>query len=242
MKTKIIEENLYKPVKDFFEDLGYVVRSEVNHCDLTAVKGDELIIVELKKGFTVDLVIQAVKRQRLTDLVYMAVPRPAKLVYTKKWNDICHLAKRLELGLILVSLKKGHEKVEALIHPQPFDRARSMQRYKKRRINLVKEIRERTKDYNTGGSTGKKLMTAYREKALYIACCLNLYGTMNVRQLKKLGTDSKKTSPILLQNHYGWFDRVEKGLYRLSNEGLKALTIYEELAQEYISSIKLLQL
>jgi hypothetical protein len=64
---------------------------------------------------------------------------------------------------------------------------------------------------------------------------------MNVRQLKKLGADSKKTSPILLQNHYGWFDRVEKGLYKLTDEGFKALTVYDELVQEYMPSIKSLQ-
>ena len=43
------------------------------------VKGDELIVIELKKGFSTDLLIQATDRQRVTDSVYVALPAEGDL-------------------------------------------------------------------------------------------------------------------------------------------------------------------
>ena len=66
-----------QPVKDFFTAEGYDVYGEVNDCDVVAVKEDELIIVELKLRLNLDLVMQATKkRQRLSDQVYVAIPKP----------------------------------------------------------------------------------------------------------------------------------------------------------------------
>jgi hypothetical protein len=45
----MLEEHLFKPVSDFLIKNGYQVRSELKFCDIIAIKGDELIIVELKK-------------------------------------------------------------------------------------------------------------------------------------------------------------------------------------------------
>lgn len=42
----------------------------------------------------------------------------------------------------------------------------------RRRERLLYEFRERSGDYNTGGSTRVKLVTAYREKALRVALAL----------------------------------------------------------------------
>ena len=41
MRT-ILETSLYRPVKVFFEALGFVVKGEVGGCDLLALKGDNL--------------------------------------------------------------------------------------------------------------------------------------------------------------------------------------------------------
>ncbi len=235
---KILESDLWKPVSDFFIDLGYMVRSEVKDCDITAIKNEELIIVELKKNLSVDLLVQAVKRQKAADLVYIAVPKPKRLLGNAKWKDICHLIRRLELGLILVSLKGKKGIVEIPIHPIPFDREKSRNLSKKKRESIIKEASGRYMDSNVGGCTGKKLVTAYREKAIFTACCLEKFGPSSPKRLRKLGTDAKKTTLILSENHYGWFERVGRGIYSITDEGKKALAQYSELAKYYYEKIE----
>lgn len=234
---KILEENLCKPVSNYFGNLGYTVRSEVNYCDICALKDDTLIIIELKKNLSVDLLVQAVDRQRLTDLVYIAIPKPKKLVGNAKWKSLCLLIKRLELGLILVSFINNEAYIEIPIDPLPSDRTKIMQKEKKSRANIIKEIHGRNMDLNVGGSKAKKLVTAYRECSLYIACCLKEYGTLSPRKLKSLGSDSKKTQSILSKNYYGWFSKVSKGEYSLSLDGRQALITYKDLVEFYYEKI-----
>lgn len=235
---KLLEMDLSKPVSDFLIEQGYSVRSEVKDCDITAIKGGELVIVELKRNLSVSLLAQAVKRQRMTDMVYIAVPKPKKLFANSKWKDICHLLRRLELGLILVSFKGESGFIEVPIHPAPFDREKSMKINKKKRENIIKEAKARNMDLNVGGSSGKKLVTAYRESAIYIACCLNKLGPLSPRQLRNLGTDLKKTTSILSENHYGWFERIERGVYSINDSGRSGITQYEELTEYFNKRIE----
>jgi hypothetical protein len=237
-KEKILESDLWKPVSDFFINLGYSVRSEVKDCDITAIKDEELIVVELKKNLSVELLSQAVKRQRAADLVYIAVPKPKRLLGNAKWKDICHLIRRLELGLILVSLKGKQGIVEVPIHPVPFDREKSRNLSRKKRESIIKEANSRYMDANIGGTTGKKLVTAYRENAIFIACCLERFGPLSPKKLRELGTDAKKTTSILSENHYGWFEKVDRGIYAITEEGKKALAEYSELAKYYLEKIE----
>lgn len=226
-----MEKDMYDPVRDFFIDQGFEVRAEVNHCDVCAMKGEELVIIELKRNLSVELLVQAAKRQRTADLVYIAVPRPKKLTGSSKWYDICHLIRRLELGLILVTVKKGKSLVEIAVHPEPFDRLKSIHANKRGRKKIIEEFKARSADLNTGGSTGSKLMTAYRERALYIACCLDIYGPSTAAKLKKYGSDSKKAYSILYNNHYGWFRKVGKGVYELTDAGRESLKLYEKMTE-----------
>ncbi|WP_238882702.1 DUF2161 domain-containing phosphodiesterase [Clostridium sp. YIM B02551] len=228
MSDIVLERDMYIPVRDFFISKGYEVRSEVNNCDVCAMKGDELIIIELKKNLSVDLLVQGAKRQKTADLVYIAIPKPKKRTSFSKWRDICHLIKRLELGLILVSSRKT---IEIAIHPEAFDRDKSIRQNKRKRDKLIKEFNGRHLDMNVGGSTGEKLMTSYKEDALYIACCLHMFGPLSAAKLKKLGADAKKTYSIVYNNHYGWFEKIEKGVYSLTDEGVKALTTYKEIIE-----------
>lgn len=232
-KDKILEIDLCKPISDFLINEGYSVRCEVKDCDITAIKGDELIIVELKKNLSVSLLTQAVKRQKTADLVYIAIPKPKKLFANSKWKDICHLIRRLELGLILVSFKGKKSFVEIPINPVPFDREKSKNMNKKKRESIIKEASTRYMDLNIGGSSGKKLVTVYRESAIFIACCLNRQGPLSPKQLRNLGTDSKKTNSILSEDHYGWFERVERGVYSINETGKSALAQYKELADYF---------
>ena len=68
------ETDLYIFVKEYLEARGYTVKSEVEGCDVVAVKENEpVVIVELKLTFSIDLVLQGIQRQSITDDVYLAV-------------------------------------------------------------------------------------------------------------------------------------------------------------------------
>ncbi|MFT9599401.1 DUF2161 family putative PD-(D/E)XK-type phosphodiesterase, partial [Mesobacillus sp.] len=174
--TKLYEADLYDPIRKHFSKQGYRVNGEVHDCDLTAVKDEELIIVELKLNLNIDLLLQATRRQRLTDLVYIAIPKP-KRISRKRWNDIIQLVRRLELGLIIVSLAGNRKKIEFKVHPEPYKRMTSKNTRKK--AALIKEIEGRSADYNIGGSNKTKIMTAYKENCIQIACYLEKLGQMS---------------------------------------------------------------
>lgn len=230
---KILETDLYKPIYEYLTLQGYTVHSEVKGCDITAVKGEELVIIEMKTSFNATLLIQAVKRQKAADSVYIAIPKPKRAGFSKGWKDMCYLIKRLELGLIVVNFKNNYEEIEVMFHPEPSD----WRKNKRMRSSIIREMSGRYKDYNIGGSTRRKIMTAYRESSVHIACCLELYGKLSPSQLKKLGT-SEKTQSILNKNFYGWFNKVNRGIYELHEEGKKALENYSELAEHYRNEIK----
>ena len=237
-KKDFREEDLYKPIYEYLSDLGYKVRSEVSHCDIAAVKGDELLVVEMKKSLNLDVILQATLRQKLADMVYVAVPKPGRDLFSKRWNNLSYLLKRLQLGLMVVSLKDDYSCVEVVFEPAAFDMVKSKKQSKKKKQNLVKEFEARYGDFNTGGSTGKKLMTAYKEMAIHTACCLMKYGPLSPKVLKKLGTDEKKTTTILRKNHYGWFEHKARGLYEINENGRRTVEGYTELHEYYMGLIE----
>ncbi len=227
MEKKILETDLSLPVKELLINKGFRVNSEIESCDIAAIKGDELIIVELKVSFNLELIYQAIKRQRLTDNVYIAIPK-LKLMRTKKWKDICLLVKRLGLGLIVVNFQ-NEPYAEIIIEPSLFDISKSQKKANKRKQHLINEFNGRSLDLNTGGSTRKKILTAYKEKSLYIASCLYLLGPLSPKELKMYGADSKKTNSILSKNYLNWFKRIKTGLYYITEEGIKSISLYQEI-------------
>lgn len=233
---RISETDLFNPVREFLIKRGYTVNSEVKNCDITAVKDQELLVVELKSGFNATLLIQAAKRQRVANTVYIAIPMPKTGIYSPKWKDLCYLVRRLELGLLVVSFLKSGPRVEVVLNPEPFDRGKSQQLNRKKRDGIISEINGRHGDFNTGGSTRRKLMTAYKENALQIGCYLKKYGPLSSLQLKELGAGSK-TSSILQKNFYSWFERVAKGVYQLTTEGICSLDDYPELVDYYLQEL-----
>lgn len=234
--TKLYEIDLYKPVKHYFTEQGYNVYGEVKDCDVVAVKEEELIIVELKLRLNLDLVMQATKRQRLTEQVYVAIPKPNYSLRSQKWRDICHLMRRLEVGLLVISFETDQEQIKVIHHPAPFDRIKSMQRSKKRRNSLKAEIEGRTGDFNIGGSNKLKIMTAYKENCIHIACCLIHHGPLSPKALKEIGT-GEKTSRILTKNYEEWFDRIERGVYAISDKGKSELKAYPQFVEYYMKLI-----
>ncbi|WP_071392890.1 DUF2161 domain-containing phosphodiesterase [Bacillus tuaregi] len=239
-KRKLQEVDLYKPIQRYFVREEYEVYGEVNDCDIAAVKDDELVIVELKLTLSVDLLIQAAKRQKLTNQVYIAIPRPKGRLNSKQWRDKCHLVKRLELGLILVSFQGKGTKAEVLFHPAPLSR-QSKRQNKRKREALMKEMAGRSADYNIGGSSRTKIMTAYKENCIQIACYLNHLGALSPKALREKGT-GEKTSSILTKNYYGWFDRVQRGIYVLSEKGKKEIEDFPEIVDYYLSQLPALEL
>ncbi|MBS4219867.1 hypothetical protein KHA96_16250 [Bacillus sp. FJAT-49711] len=234
---KIYEVDLYEPVQQYFKRLGYKVHGEVHHCDVAALKEEHLVIVELKLSLNIDLLIQATKRQRLTDMVYIAIPKPKFSLRTKKWKDICYLMRRLELGLMIVSFQKSGAYVEVKIHPSLFDRNKSMQVSRKKRDNIMKEIEGRHGDYNIGGSNQTKIMTAYKENCIHIACCLERFGPLSPKLLREFGTGDKTLS-ILHKNYYGWFERIKRGTYIINEKGKIEMQSYPEIVDFYKKSMK----
>lgn len=222
------ESDLYLPVKSYLVNQGYRVNGEVKHCDVTATKDDELVVVELKTRFNATLLIQAADRQRAADAVYVALPHPRDIGGMKHWNSMCHLLKRLEIGLILIHFLKSGPRVEIAFHPAPY----ALRKQRKRREVIIREIRERSGDYNTGGAVGTKLVTAYREDAIHIASLLEAGGALSPAELKRMGTGDR-TQSILSNNYYGWFERVERGVYRLHPAGRKALLDYPEITAHF---------
>jgi len=214
--------------------LDQPLRSEVRDCDIAATRGEELLVVEVKRSMSLSLLVQAARRQRLTDCVYVAIPRPAnKWKWWQESRGVRHLLRRLELGLILVSLDPDKPAVEMVSHPLPFARKK---RAKSRRA-VLEEIEHRTGDYNRAGSTRTELVTAYRENAIHVACCLLKRGSMSPAELRSLGT-SEKTYSILRSNVYGWFERIGTGLYGLTARGRADLAGYPELAAHYSGLLK----
>ena len=227
-KKQIAETDLYGPIAEFLAENGYTVRSEVLDCDITATKDDDLIIIDLMRCLNVEVLVQATKRQRITDSVYVAVPRPKGGMRTSRCRGIKHLLRRLELGLIFVWFRGKSTSVQVVFHPVPFDRKKQ----KSKRRAVLQEMEARSGDYNQGGRTGTPIVTGYRENAIQIACLLERFGPLAPAALRKMGT-GRKTLSILYNDFYGWFERVDRGLYALRARAKADLEQFEEVLGHY---------
>ncbi|HPQ47499.1 MAG TPA: DUF2161 family putative PD-(D/E)XK-type phosphodiesterase [Clostridia bacterium] len=217
------ETDLFQPVKKLLEELGYDIRSEVKDADIAAMKDGELLIVELKTSYNLKLLIQAAKRQRLTESVYIAIPRPVyKKRFKRDFKDKEYLLKRLGLGLIFVAMDVEEPYASVIMDPCDFDMERSRVNSGRRKARLLEEYRGRSANYNKGGSVRAKLITAYREKALSVAFIMKDKDSVTGSEIKKDGGPPDATN-ILYNNYYGWFEKLGRGTYRLSDEGQRAL-------------------
>ena len=225
---KLLERDLYGPVRDYLQSLGYEVKGEVRNCDVTALRDGELIVVELKRGFTLELIYQAVDRQRIADGVYVAVPLPQRGYLAPHIRDMESLCRRLELGLIFVGFSsKGVPQLDVAVHPKEASRPRTNQ---KRRLAVLREHAQRSNSANSGGVARTKILTAYKEQALLAARILRDGGPLSADGVKKAGGPPNAAS-ILGRNVQGWFEREEvprgrRYRYSVSAKGLEALEIY----------------
>ena len=210
-----LESNLYAPVKALLEGQGYVVKGEVCGCDLVAVRGKEPpVVVELKRTFGLGLVLQGVDRLALTDLVYLAVGQ-----WPRQMKNVKKLCRRLGLGFIVVA----KDKADVVLDPVPY-----VPRRNKRKVGrLLGEHARRVGDPNLGGQAMRApLMTAYRQEALRCAELLAAKGPMKVATLRA-ACDAPKAAQILQQDVYGWFERVERGVYAITPKGREGLERFD---------------
>jgi len=225
------ETDLYAPVKAFLEARGYDVKAEIQGCDIVAVRADEPpLIVELKKRFTLELLLQGVDRLALSDTVYLAVPEPGRRANGPSPHDsgVRKLCRRLGVGLLIVdtSRAKGHQ-VDVLLDPVPY----APRKDRKRTARLLGEHRKRVGDPNKGGSTRVPIVTAYRQDALRCARLLR-DGPMTLKAMRAAGAPDD-VAAILQRNVYGWFERVVKGTYTLTATGRQGVeTFAHALAAE----------
>ena len=215
--TEFKETDLYAPIRAFLEEEGYQVQAEVKHCDIAAVKDGQLVVVELKKTFSLKLVYQALERQSLTEQVYVAIPRPKKGQREKPWRDMLRLLKRLELGLLTVALDSPLQTVDVVLEPSDSLAWKN----RKKREQVQAEMENRQMDVNVGGMTRRKIITAFREKSIRLACILEREGQISTAALRERGMED--CVGVLSRNFDKWFQRVEKGVYTLSEKGREAL-------------------
>lgn len=201
------ETDLYPPIKRFLEGQGFTVKAEVTDCDVVALRGTEPpVIVELKSTFSLQLVLQGVDRQAISDAVYLAFRPPKR----RQQGDIVKLCRRLGLGVLLVS----GDFVEAVADPLPYQ----PRKVPRRTGRLLKEFAQRVGDPNLGGSGRQPRMTAYRQDALRLVAMIDAHGPSKVAELRQ-GTGVARAAGILQNDVYGWFERESRGIYRLSPKG-----------------------
>jgi hypothetical protein len=208
------EVDLYGPIKQFLESQGYAVKGEIGACDIVAVRGDEgPVVVELKERLNLALLLQAVDRLRVSDAVYVAfrIGKGHSASWRSRRKQVTSLLRRLGLGLLTVSASGS---VVAVLDPAPYRPRLDTGCH----TRLLREFAERVGDPETGGSTSRQRLTAYRQDAVRCARELTNERVLKVSVIRERAEVSR-AGPILRDNHYGWFERVKTGHYELSPSG-----------------------
>ena len=234
------ETDMYPPVKKYLEAAGYTVTAEVNGADVTAVKADELLILELKRQFNVKLLFQALERQKITSAVYVVIPRP-KRRNTAQFSYIKRIVTSLGLGLMTVAMDSAIQTVEVVIEPELLNGRPAGKTGGRKRRAMLLEIAGRSADANAGGSSNVRLMTAYRERCVKLACALYDLGPMTAKELINGYGCGGDSYDIMYRNHYGWFRREGRGVFGLTVDGAAAVESdggLREIVDHYRQSLR----
>lgn len=201
------------------------MKGEIGAADMVCVPrvkhDDEPLIIELKTGFTLSLFHQAINRQSMTDQVYIAVPRKSGKAAMTSIRRNKMLCRRLGLGLITVRMKDSAVVVHC--EPKPF----VPRKIKARKKKLLSEFESRHGDPNMGGMTSSGMMTSYRQGALRCAKVLHDEGACKASYVAKMAGFDKARN-CMAANHYGWFEKIDRGVYGLTAIGAKALDEHED--------------
>ncbi len=218
-KTTVKEADLYPPIKAYLTQAGWSVKGEVGAADVVGCRGDALLVVELKLGFSLALFHQGIERLGVTDLVYLAVPAGGQ---AKALKANVKLARRAGLGVMTVRTRDGF--VEVLAEPGPYAARKS----KKKATRLRNAFDRLEGDPNAGGATRHGLVTGYRQDALKCARFLAMHGPSKGSVVKDW-TEVPQATRIMADDHYGWFKRVKTGVYGLTKAGEKGLADWSDV-------------
>ena len=211
----VSETNLYQPVKQFLKQLGFDAKGEICGCDIVALDSGEpvaLIICELKLSFSLELILQAVDRCSACDEIWIAVQSKKNGRGRECDPRARKLCRYLGFGMLRVH---SSSTVEVLVKPQAWKPRRDT----KLRSRILEEYNKRQGDPALGGSSRKPIMTAYRQQAILCAQTIDS-GVTKLLELKKTVPDAAK---ILQRNVYGWFYRLGRGHYILTDSGKAAI-------------------
>jgi hypothetical protein len=219
MANKLQESDLYLPIKNYLQTLDFEVKGEIIDCDIVAQKGEQLVIIELKLNINITLLLQAIERFSLSDMVYIAIPKQCSL-YKKQSQQVKKLVKRLGIGLMIVDIQKTAQYVEVFFDPQDY----TPRINKRKQAGLLKEFNQRIGDTQKGGSTKSKAgLTAYRQRCIRVAEYLSHHPVAKGADIKKAIGEEQATH-FLSKDYYGWFEKIERGVYQLSDKGKNELT------------------
>lgn len=223
-----MEKDLFAPIKAYFEALGYSGDGEVGDIDLYMEKDGESLAVELKQTLNFRALQQAALRQKTADTVYIGIFQP-KNERSRSFQEKLFLLKRLGIGLIAVSKRTGI--VREISSPEVRQLKSYQKQFGKRKKEISGELQKRRAKTNTGGVHQTKLVTSYREDALLVLDALTeLGGEATTRQIRER-CGIERTTPILYDNHYGWFQNTARGRYRVTQAGEEALKEFETTLQ-----------
>lgn len=219
---------MFPIIKSYLEAHQFDVKAEVMDVDIIAKLDNLIFVVEMKTVFNTKLIYQGLIRTHISDYVYLAIPKPSdRVLKSAHFKEKKTIVRRLELGLMLVDLEKAY--IEIVYDPKTYH----FKKHKKKQAKLLSEFNQRKTAYNIGGSVHTKIITAYRELAL-----LALYyikddpkSTLDLRNYTK----TKKVTRLLQDNYYGWFERLERGVYTITEQGKQALIDYAEIIDKIVT-------
>lgn len=222
-----MESDMYPIINKHLKSEGYVVKAEVKDFDIVAIKDDVIMIIEMKNQFNIKLIYQGLKAKKITDYVYLAIPKPTnKIIKSDLFKEKKEIVKHLELGLILID--KSSKELIVILDPTIIPHKNQQ----KKRSMLKKEFFLRKTSFNVGGVNKTKIITAYRELAL-LALYFLKDGPRTAKEIKLFIKEDKIMS-ILQKNYYNWFERVERGVYKITAIGEDALVIYKDVIEKLI--------
>jgi hypothetical protein len=152
----------------------------------------------------------------VTDTVYLAIPEPKRPLT----QDILRLCKRLGLGLLVVN--------GAWVEPYLDTVAYQPRKVPRRQTMLQQEFQRRVGDPNSGGSSKRPLVTAYRQDALRCVKFLKTTGASRVCDIVAQ-TKVERAASILRRDAYGWFVKEARGIYFLSPKGEAAINTFGDV-------------
>jgi hypothetical protein len=200
---------------------------------VVAVRGDEPpVIVELKTTLNIELILQAADRLKLSPSVYIAFPK-ATPQWKRHWKRVRGLCQRLGVGIITLDGKAL--KVSVRLDPKSYQPRGNTTRTHR----LLSEFEKRVGDPNKGGVNRTVIMTAYRQDVLRCVAALK-HGPLKLSTIREQ-TEVTKVQSIMQKDHYRWFERVSRGWYQLSPNGIKAADQNSDAMQKLLEAQPLIE-